>query len=380
MRDLLDHADLARYAGQFVWLELNYDTPENRAFFDKYGAEATPTFFIIDPRDEQVTAMQPGAMSLPELKQFLARGANGVFAKKQTPTDVALKRGDALLAKQPADAAKAYQEALRLAPATWPQRELAEASLVQALQDSRQWQQGAETAATAAAHMKRDEIFARTVVAGMWCLASTDRAPWSDAALQMLEPLAEEALSLSATVRDHRDAIYRTLMYISVNRNDQAAAAKWGDRWLAELDAIKPASDDERSALDIARVENVQIFGDPARILPALRASERAMPNNYIASLRLAQMESAAQLYDETIAACDRGLARAPGANGRSWLLQIKARALTQKGQTAEAHRALEEALQAAQAIPNEMSRDMNVNMIKKALGQSTGGPQTPQM
>jgi tetratricopeptide (TPR) repeat protein len=372
MRDLLDHADLARYAGQFVWLELNYDTPENRAFLEKFGAEATPTFFVIDSLDEQVTAMQPGAMSLPELTQFLDRGASGVFTKKQTPADAALKRGDALLAKQPADAAKTYQEALRLAPATWPQRELAEASLVQALQDSSQWQQGAETAATAAASMKRDEIFARTVVAGMWCLASTDPAPWANAALTKLQPLAEEALSLSTTVRDHRDAIYRTLMYVSVSRNDNAAAAKWGDRWLAELDAIKPDSDDERSALDIARVENLQIFGDPARILPALRASERAMPNNYIASLRVAQMETAAKHYDEAIAACDRGLARSPGANSRSWLLQIKARVLTLTGKTAEARRALKEALQAAQAIPNEMSRDMNVNMIKKALGQST--------
>jgi len=74
MRDLLDHADLSRYAGQFVWLELNYDAPENRAFLTKYGAEATPLFFVIDPRDEHVTATQPGAMSLQELKQFLDRG------------------------------------------------------------------------------------------------------------------------------------------------------------------------------------------------------------------------------------------------------------------------------------------------------------------
>src|SRR6185369_16325019 len=48
-----------------------------------------------------------------------------------------------------------------------------------------------------------------------------------------------EALTLPTTVRDHRDAIYRTLMFISINRKDNAAAAKWGGRWLAELDAIK---------------------------------------------------------------------------------------------------------------------------------------------
>jgi predicted Zn-dependent protease len=163
-------------------------------------------------------------------------------------------------------------------------------------------------------------------------------------------------------------------MYISVARHDNAGAAQWGDRWLAELDATNPDSDDERSALDIARVENIQIVGDPNRILPALIASERAMPKNYIASLRLAQMESAAKHNDEAIAACDRGLARAPGANGRAWLLQIKATALMAKGQKAEARRVLEEALKAAQTIPDKMARDMNVSMISSKLQAAEQG------
>ena len=101
MRDLLAHADLARYAGQFVWLELSYDEAENRAFMTKYGAESTPTFFVIDPQDEHVVAMQPGAMSLAELTQFLERGKSGVLAKSQTPAVASLTRGDALLALQP---------------------------------------------------------------------------------------------------------------------------------------------------------------------------------------------------------------------------------------------------------------------------------------
>jgi predicted negative regulator of RcsB-dependent stress response len=372
MRDLLAHADLARYAGQFVWLELSYDEAGNRPFLTKFGAEATPTFLIIDPRDEQVAAMQPGAMSLPELTQFLDRGGSSVLAKTQTPADAALTRGDALLARQPAEAAKSYQQALQLASTSWPQRDLTEASLVQALEDSHQWQPCAETASTEAARMKRGVIFARTVVAGLWCLASTDPAAWTEAELGKLKPLAEESLTLSTTVRDHRDAIYRTLMYISIARHDPAGAAKWGDRWLAELDAIQPASDDERSALDIARVENIQAFGDPARILPALIASEAAMPNNYIASLRVAQMQSAAKHDDLAIAACDRGLARGPGPNGRAWLLQIKAGALTAQGQNQEARRALEQALQAAQAIPDKKAREMNVQKISNSL-QGTG-------
>jgi tetratricopeptide (TPR) repeat protein len=373
MRDLLAHADLARYAGQFVWLELSYDEEGNRAFMTKFGANATPTFFVVDSHDEHVIAMQSGVMSLAELTQFLDRGTSGFITKTQTPVDIALTRGDALLADKPAGAAKAYQEALRLAPANWPHRELAEASLVQALQDSSQWQQCAETSAIDAAAMKRDVIFVRTVVGGMWCLASTDPAPWAEAALHKLQPLAEEALTLPTTVRDHRDAIYRTLMFISINRKDDAAAAKWGSRWLAELDAIKPRSDDERSALDIARVENIQVYGDPDRILPALIESERVMPHNYITSLRLAQMENAAHHYDEAIAACDRGLSRTPGASGRAWLLQIKGDALKSKGKVLEGRRALEQALQAAQEIPSQKGRDMNVSRIQNMLKASAG-------
>src|SRR5579859_474002 len=102
--------------------------------------------------------------------------------------------------------------------------------------------------------------------------------------------------------------------------SSQTAALE--DKWLAELDAVKPADDEERSAGDIARVEAISIYGDPERILPALRASEQAMPQNYNASLRVAQMEKAAQHYDATIAACDLGLSRNPGAQGRSSLLQ----------------------------------------------------------
>jgi len=368
MRDLLAHADLARYAGQFVWLELSYDEEANRAFMTKYGANATPTFFVIDPRDQHVIAMQPGAMSLAELTQFLDRGASSISVNEQTPADAALTRADALLAEHPADAANAYKEALKVAPANWPHRELAEASLVQALQDSSLWQPCAETAVAEAAPMKRDVIFVRTVVGGMWCLASVDPSPWADSALAKLRPMADEALGLPTTVRDHRDAIYRTLMYISLNRNDKSAAEKYGERWLAELDAIQPRSDDERSALDIARVENIQVYGDPNRILPALIESERAMPNNYIASLRLAEIEEAAKRYDGAIAASDRGLARSPGANGRAWLLRIKAECLRAEGKTAEAHQSLEEGLKAAQEIPTQMGRDMNISMIQKML------------
>lgn len=369
---MLAHADLARYAGQFVWLELNLDNPQNRFFFANHAVRATPTFFVVDPTSEQVAATQAGAVSLAELKQFLDRGTNEIFAKSHTPADAALARGDSLFAQNdPEDAAKAYAETLTLSPADWPRREVAEVSLAVSLQTSGNWQQCAETAANEASHMKRDSAFARTAIAGMWCLDQAEPAPWTKMQARVLEPLAQEALSLHGMERDDRDELYRTLMYLAVARNDKPAASRLGNQWLRELDAIQPKNDDERSAVDIARVENVQIYGEPSRILPALIASERAMPDNYNASLRVAQMESAAKTYDAAVAACDRGLARSPGAGGRSWLLQTKADALMQLGQAENARTALNEALAAAREIPNESMRQNNIAKVEKALAQS---------
>ncbi len=370
MRDLIDRSDLSRYAGQFVWLEMNFDTPRNRAFLTKFGATSTPTFFVVDPRNLSVTAMQPGAMSLEELRSFLDRGADGFNEHGQSSAARALQRGDSLRASHPGDAAKIYQEALRLAPSTWPDIDLARASLVGALGDAKQYEQCAETAVSLAPLMRRNTAFARAVVSAMWCLASQSSARWAQVITPKLQSLAQEALSLSTTVRDQRDGLYRTLMLIAVAHHDNVAAAKWGDLWLQELDAIRPASDEQRAALDIARVENIQTYGDPKRILPALARSEHEMPNSYFASLRLAEAQLLAAQYDDAIATCDRGLARSPGAVGQSWLLQIMAEALVHLGKKTAARRALQQALIAAQTIPSPNSRKNNIQAIDRMLRQ----------
>jgi tetratricopeptide (TPR) repeat protein len=367
MRTMLAHADLSRYAGQFVWLEMNFDKPENQEFFSHFEASGTPTFYVINA-EGKVLADQPGAMSEAELRAFLDRGVS-LARNRQTPPDAALERADALLSTKSPEAVAAYEEVLRLAPPDWPRRPFAQYSLVTALQLNQQNQQCAETAAREASVMTHDNTFASTVVAGMWCLVQGDAAaPWRTAAADKLEPLAKQALSSAQTVRDERNELYRTLMYLAVSRNENTQAGVLEDKWLDELDAVKPADDEERSSVDIARVEAIQIYGDPEHILPALRSSEQTMAHNYNASLRVAQMEKAAKHYDAAIAACDRGLSRDPGALGRSWLLQTKADSLKQKGQSAEARETLEQALKAAQEIPSQSQRENNVKRIKQAL------------
>jgi tetratricopeptide (TPR) repeat protein len=374
MRATLADASLARYAGQFVWLELNFDSAANQAFLTRHGVTYTPSFFILDGADERAAATQLGAMNLRELLAFLERGEAGFLAKTKRPQDVTLTKGDELLGRgQYREAAELFRQALNQGEKEWSEHDHAVASYTWALMLSGQSQQCAETAVMEAPHLSRGQAFGRIVLSGLACVNQVEHAPWADAAFQSLQPLAAEAIALPATVRDHRFQIYQQLMDAAKNRGDAAAVTKWGDSWLKELDSTTPANDDERSALDIARVDVASLLGKPSRVLPALINSERKMPTNYNASLRLAQMEVEAQQYEAAIAACNRGLKHVTGPIGRTWLLQTKADALVHKNELAAARRVLQAALTAAKEIGVKQTRERNLEKVRKTIAVVEG-------
>ncbi|HEY6844057.1 MAG TPA: hypothetical protein VI391_07810 [Thermoanaerobaculia bacterium] len=280
MRASLSDASLARYAGRFVWLELDFDKPENQAFIAEHHVTFTPTLFIIDAHSDRATSTQLGGLTLPELRAFLDRGASD-------------REG------------KIAADAWRLA-------------------NDKKWDAVAKLAVAEAPHMKGGEMRARVLLAGLWGANELK----DERALRVLEPLAAQAAVEDAILRDHRFQLYQQLMIAADARGDKAALQKWGDRWLHEIDLTVPKDDDERSALDIARTDAADLLHQPHRVIPALAASERAMPSNYNASLRLAQMYLDARMYAESIAACNRGLARTPGPKARDWLLRVRGDAL----------------------------------------------------
>jgi len=373
MRDTLTDPRLARYAGQFVWLELNFDRPENQDFLMRHAVLNTPSFFIIDPVSGRVMATQVTAMTFNELTAFLER-AETAITRNRAPADIVYSEADALLAANKlADATTAFRRALSIGGKSWAQRDEAIGSLTWALKSNQQWQECAATAVGEAPHMERGASFGKLVLAGIMCVYQGGSDEWTKSVREILEPLAEEAVVLPAIARDHRFELYQNLMMLADTRNDKKRVAILGDRWLGELDATKPKNDDERSALDIARVDVESILGDPGRVLPALAESERAMPTNFNASLRLAQMEILAKQLDDAIGACNRGLAHTTGPLGRSWLLQIQADALLQKGDTKAGRLALEKALREAEHISVTGPRRNNVARIRKRLSSIDG-------
>jgi hypothetical protein len=365
MRVTLSDPSLARQAGRFVWLELNYDDEGNQPFLARHGIAWTPVLLVLDPADERVTATHVGGMSVAELQRFLEQGERGFASKEEDGARAAASRGDDAVGRgHLAEGVEAYREALRLGGHRWAGRGQVTDALVGALLVQRDDRTCAETAAEEAPALPRGESFARVGHVGLSCANSGEGASWAVVARKTLEPLAAEATKLGGLPRDDRFQLYEQLMVAAQLRDAPKENVKWGKRWLREIDTVVPSSDDERSGLDVARVDVVLLLDQPALALKPLQASERAMPQNYTASARLARVAEAAGRHDEAVAACERGLRNVDGPIGRSGLLLTKASALRGKGELSQAKETAQLALQAAQAIGNEHNR---ANAMRRA-------------
>ena len=371
MRASLADSSLTRHAGRFVWLELSFDATANKDFLLRQKVSFTPSLYVMDAASGRAIASHLGGMSLAALNDFLdLAGARA----SRSPADSALARGDELQGLgNVADATTAYRAALDRAPPGWPRRTYAVTQLTWALMTLQELRPGADLALAEAPAMKRDHDFARVALAGLMSANMGDTASWAVAARAGLRPLAAEAAEIQDATRDNRFELHQSLMVEAELRGDTTAVEDWGRRWLAMIDGIHPSGEDERSALDVARMDAVSELGTKQAALdaiPAFQASERAMPANYNASLRLAQAQVQAERYDDAVASCDRGLAKVRGPMGRTWLLEVKAQALAGKDDLKGARGVLDEAQKSAQAINTPNNRDGNLRRIERMKRQ----------
>jgi tetratricopeptide (TPR) repeat protein len=329
----------------------------------------TPSLFVIDPVSGRVAASHFGGISLAQLNQFLDQGSRGLAERPRTPADSSFAAGEGFLGHgQLAEAAAAYRRAIAEGGRGWSGRENALAQLAWTLMTSREWRESADVALTEGPGMKREASFARVALAGLSSANSGDTAAWAVSARKLLLPMASEASGLPGIARNDRFQLFQNIMNTYDLSGDSVAMRRWGDRWLGEIERTVARNDDERTALDVARVDAVSEMGAPERAIAALQASERAMPGSYNACLRLAQVLTQARRYDEAIAACDRGLTRVDGPIGRTWLLETKAQAYAEKGDRAAARQALEQARRAASDIVVTQNRESNLRRIDRML------------
>ena len=156
---VLNDPALAKQAGRFAWLSINSEDARNADVAARLAIDAFPTFFVVDSATGAIALRWSGSLTVRELERLLDDGERAVAAKRAPPAaaagrraasgapaatapsdptsqaDAALARADRLGADdKPAEAARAYADALGLAPPGWPGRGRAVESLLMAQQ------------------------------------------------------------------------------------------------------------------------------------------------------------------------------------------------------------------------------------------------------
>src|SRR5262245_59226368 len=108
-------------ARQFVWLEVDTERAVNAPFLEKFPIEAWPTFLVVDPRAEKVLLRRVGGMTVDQTRSFLDESQTAFSTSGGASATTALAQADRLFGEgKNAKAARAYREALRTAPNSWP--------------------------------------------------------------------------------------------------------------------------------------------------------------------------------------------------------------------------------------------------------------------
>ncbi len=378
---------LARQAGRFVWLEMDTEKARNAGLSAKLKIRALPTFFVLDPAEERVVLRWVGGATVPQLETLLedarlvvagagprARSAKRAVAGRADAADSAFARAERLYSEDDnAEAAKAFQEALGLAPGGWPRYGRAVESLLFAWQITDQYEPAARLARDAWPRLRKTSSAANVVASGLDCALSLPADhPSRKELVENFEAgaralIADPAVPLAA---DDRSAVYIALLDARQDARDPAGARKVASEWAAFLEgeAARAATPEERAVFDPHRLSAYLELGEPERAIPMLEASQRDFPDDYNPPARLALAYKAMKRWDEALAASDRALA---GVYGPRKLRVLEARADIHvgRGDVAAARRTLEEAVALAESFAPGQRSESAIASLKKKLG-----------
>jgi len=372
---VLPDARLAKLAGRVVRLDIDTEKPGNAPFVEKFPIDAWPTLLAIDPSTEQVILRWAGTATVPQVEKLALDAERAMRAGEASRADAALARADRLLGeRRHAEAAAAYREALAAGGKTWERRERAAEALVQASGFADDPDACARAAREVLPTLAPGAAAARVAAQGLACALDIEDATARTSALDALEPIARAALGAGGVLADDRSWLYDELAKARAARGDEAGAKAVARRWLAFLDgeAARARTPVERSAFDGQRLQAAIRAGEPARILPALLASERDLPEEFVPPTNLAVLYLELGRPRDALAAAERALARAKGPR-RIRVLVLEAQAQDALGDRAAARSTLERALSESAALPDATRPRGYTEKARKLLAKLDG-------
>jgi len=360
-------------AGRFVWLEINTEQAVNAAFRTQYKVEALPTYFIIDPRTEEVIARRVGGATVAQLLGFLNTGAQAYSGEGQSPEDLAVARAEVLYANGQADEAIAeYRWALENARPTWTGYAATVEALLFALDVAGDSQAVAELAREAYPKLRMTAAAANLAASGLSAaLRVAGDDPGSSELVQVLFAATKEVAHDPnvPVAADDRSSAFGTLGDAYEALGDTAMAQATWEAWAAFLDdeANAARTPDERTVFDSHRLSAYLAAGKPEGAIGFLKQSEQDFPDDYNPPARLAVAYKRMGDLDSALAANNRALDRVYGPR-KIRVLQNQANILEAKGDTEGARQALEDALALAKGMPPGQRSERTITRLERLL------------
>jgi tetratricopeptide (TPR) repeat protein len=367
---------LVKLAGRFVWLEIDTEKDGNAPFLEKFPIEVWPTFLVVDPASERAVLKWLGTATAGDMARLLADGERAVKGGAgETPAALLSRADRANAAGRTQEAIDLWRKALEAGGPGWERRPRVLESLVIGLQAAHQEQACATLAREQAPALPRGQSFANLVSVGLSCALSGGDAPWAPAAVAALEPLAEEAVKLPGVLADDRAGLFDGLVEARKAAKDEAGVRRVAEAEWAFLVAERERgrSPEARAMLDSWIVGTALALGDPARAVPLLQASEKALPKDYNPPYRLAVLLQEMKRLPEALAANGRARALAYGPR-KLRVLSQRAGIQEALGDVAGARRSLEEAIAFAASLPAAQRSDKAVERLQARLARLGGG------
>jgi tetratricopeptide (TPR) repeat protein len=361
---------LERYAGQFVWLQVDIENSRNAAFLAKYPIPAIPTLMVIDPKKESVALRYMSGATVQQMEKLLADGRRAVNPEAPSSADLLLTTADKYASQGLNDEAiKSYEMALTKAPKSWGRYGRASESYITALAMHRDNDRCVAFAQEAYPRLRGTSSGANIAATGLGCAAEipakSDTIAWFENATR--EAMNDPKIPLSG---DDRSGMYQALISAREALKDEAGEKKVTEEWSAFLDAeaAKAKTPEERTVYDSHRLGAYLALGTPEKAIPMLEQSEKDFPNDYNAPSRLSAAYKAMKKYDDALAASDRALAHVYGPR-KIGVLRSRADLFLAKGDKENARKTLQEAIDYASALPNGQRSDNTIASLKKKLG-----------
>ena len=363
---------LARHAGRFVWLEIDTEKAKNAPFRRKFPVQALPTFFIVDPLDEQVAVRWVGGMNVAQLDRLLA--GDPLAAKRRgRGIDARLAHADSLFgADNNAAAAVAYESTLTEAPRDWAAYPRTVEALLYALSQTDSPEKCVSIASDALPRLKGLPASGSAAAYGLDCAISLPAAhPDRSRRIGEFERATREVLADTtiAIAADDRSGLYIALLGARSDAGDSAGNRTLARAWAAflEREATRARTADQRAVFDPHRLSAYLELGEPERAIPMLEQTQRDFPADYNPPARLAIAYRAMKRWPDALAASDAAMARAYGPR-KLRIYDARVDIQAGAGDSTAAKRTLEEAIQYADGLPAGQRSESTITSLRKKL------------